>query len=151
VRELKNLSERLILRCRSARIGVENLPPEVLPGRRSPRPVTQAAAPPAVSVPEALFDRIVKDGESFWAAVYEPFLSRDLTRADLRELVRLGLEHTRGNYKLLTTSFNMRPEDYKRFMGFLRKYQCHLPFRRFRVVRTEVETEEEAEHAMSVN
>lgn len=139
VRELKNLSERLILRCRSGRIGLESLPSEVLPGRRSTRPSTQSGSQPTLSIPELLFDRIVKEGESFWAVVYEPFLARDLTRSDLREVVRLGLEHTRGNYKLLTSTFNMRQEDYKRFMGFLRKYQCHLPFRQFRVVRTDID------------
>ena len=27
----------------------------------------------------------------------------------------------------------MAPEDYKRFLNFLRKYQCHVPFQRFRM------------------
>ena len=138
VRELKNLAERLILRNRSGRIDVDLLPPEVLTSRRAAARAQQPAVP-QTSVAEALFDRIMQGGESFWAAVHEPFLARDLTRADLREVVRLGLEHTRGNYKLLTTTFNMPAEDYKRFIGFLRKYQCHLPFRRFRVVRSAAE------------
>jgi DNA-binding NtrC family response regulator len=138
VRELKNLAERLILRNRSGRIDVDLLPPEVLTSRRAAASAQQSAVP-QTSVAEALFDRIMRGGESFWAAVHEPFLARDLTRADLREVVRLGLEHTRGNYKLLTTTFNMPAEDYKRFIGFLRKYQCHLPFRRFRVVRSAAE------------
>ncbi len=49
----------------------------------------------------------------FWSEVYEPFMARDLTRADLRALIRLGLEHTRGNYKLLVNTFNMPAADYK--------------------------------------
>jgi hypothetical protein len=28
--------------------------------------------------------------------------------------------------------FNMPGDDYKRFLGFLRKYQCHMPFQQFR-------------------
>jgi hypothetical protein len=28
--------------------------------------------------------------------------------------------------------FNMPADDYKRFLGFLRKYQCHMPFQQFR-------------------
>ena len=28
--------------------------------------------------------------------------------------------------------FNMPPEDYKRFLGMLRNYQCHMPFQQFR-------------------
>jgi len=74
------------------------------------------------------------DGASFWTEVYEPFMARDLTRHEVRELIRLGLEHTRGNYKMLVTSFNMPPEDYKKFLNFLRKYQCHVPFQRFRMM-----------------
>jgi len=134
VRELKNVAERLILRERAGRIGVESLPHEILSTRRRiiAAPV---AVPQASSVGETLFDRIVKGRESFWSVVHEPFLSRDITRADLREVVRLGLEQTRGNYKLLTTTFNMLPDDYKRFISVLRKYQCHLPFRQFRVIQ----------------
>jgi hypothetical protein len=45
---------------------------------------------------------------------------------------RKGLERTSGNYKVLVELFNMRPEDYKRFLGFLRKYHCHMPFQQFR-------------------
>jgi hypothetical protein len=28
--------------------------------------------------------------------------------------------------------FNMPQDDYKRFLSFLRKHDCHLPFQRFR-------------------
>jgi hypothetical protein len=61
----------------------------------------------------------------------------------VRELVRLGLEHTRGNYKMLVTSFNMPNEDYKRFLNFLRKYECHVPFQRFRMMPARVQPHEE--------
>jgi hypothetical protein len=60
-------------------------------------------------------------------------MSRDLTRADLRKSVQVGLENTNGSYRLLTQLFNMPDEDYKRFLSFLRKHECHLPFQRFRV------------------
>ena len=52
--------------------------------------------------------------------------------------MRLGLEHTRGNYKLLVTTFNMPPEDYKKFLNFLRKYQCHVPFQGFRMAQAQL-------------
>ena len=77
---------------------------------------------------------MLKQGESFWAVVYPLFMSRDLTRADLRKIVQIGLENTNGNYRLLVQLFNMPDEDYKRFLSFLRKHDCHLPFQRFRVV-----------------
>ena len=85
------------------------------------------------AVAQALLDRILLRGESFWDVAYEPFMARDLTREDIRHLVRVGLEQTRGNYKALVQLFNMEPQDYKRFLNFLRKYGCHMPFQRFRM------------------
>ena len=92
------------------------------------------AEPTVAPAHQVLFQRLITDGASFWSEVYEPFMARDLTRHEVRELIRLGLEHTRGNYKMLVTSFNMPPEDYKKFLNFLRKYQCHVPFQRFRMM-----------------
>jgi hypothetical protein len=75
----------------------------------------------------------MRQGESFWSAVYEPFMARDITRDDLRRVVSAGLTETHGSYKILVRQFNMEPGDYKRFLNFLRKHQCHLPFHQFRV------------------
>ena len=44
----------------------------------------------------------------------------------------IDLERTSGNYKVMTELFNMPPQDYKRFLGFLRKYHCHMPFQAYR-------------------
>ena len=132
VRELRNVAERLILRCGTTRGDVDALARDLVRdgggSRNQPRPAKQ-------DVPQSqlLFDRIVAGGASFWSVAYEPFMARDLTRRDIRDLVRLGLEHTRGNYKLLVTTFNMAPEEYKKFLNFLRKYQCHVPFQAFRM------------------
>jgi hypothetical protein len=73
---------------------------------------------------------MIKQGESFWSAVYPIFMSRDLTRTDLRRIVQVGLETTNGNYRLLVQLFNMAPQDYKRFLSFLRKptVTCHSNF-----------------------
>jgi DNA-binding NtrC family response regulator len=133
VRELRNVAERLALRCREGRITLDMLPIEITRERRTPATSTTAA----VVIPsssQVILDRILNDGASFWSEVYEPFMARDLTRHDVRELIRLGLEHTRGNYKMLVAYFNMPPEDYKKFLNFLRKYQCHVPFQRFRMM-----------------
>jgi two-component system response regulator AtoC len=147
IRELKNVAERLVLRCRNGRITEEALPPEVWRSRVTAPSVEvrqEEAAPAGTLISEALFDRLLKDGDSFWSAVYEPFMARDLTRADVRELIRMGLEHTRGNYKLLVTGFNMPPEDYKRFLNFLRKYECHVPFQRFRMLTAPLSSRSDA-------
>ena len=136
VRELRNVAERLILRRADGRIDVEAVTREVGRGTASRRPARAVKADLPTS--QVLFDRILKDGASFWSVAYEPFMARDLTRRDIRDLVRLGLEHTRGNYKLLVTTFNMAPEEYKKFLNFLRKYQCHVPFQGFRMVQAQI-------------
>ncbi len=136
VRELKNVVERLVVRAKDGEIGRDDLPLEVL---RS-APVAQAAAaattPATRPAADMLFERMVNGGESFWSCVYAPFMARDLTRDDLRTVVRKGLERTSGNYKVMVELFNMPADDYKRFLGFLRKYQCHMPFQQFRSAAT---------------
>jgi transcriptional regulator with PAS, ATPase and Fis domain len=129
VRQLKNVAERLIVRAQHSRISLSDLPAEIT-GRRK----TIIAAPPPGerALIEDVFDRMVKHRESFWSAVYPAFMTRDLTRADLRFIITRGLEETAGSYKQLVSLLNMSPNDYKRFLNFLRKHECHVPFARFR-------------------
>jgi transcriptional regulator with GAF, ATPase, and Fis domain len=136
VRELKNVVERLALRTNGQAVRPSDLPSEIF--RPESRPDSLASAQGAAqsalpSVVDNLAARMLRQGESFWSAVYPVFMARDLTRDHLREIVRIGLENTNGNYRLLVQLFNMPDEDYKRFLGFLRKHNCHLPFQRFRV------------------
>ena len=51
---------------------------------------------------------------------------------NVRDLVRKGLEEARGNYKIVARMFNMEPRDYKRFLNFLRKHDCQVPFKEYR-------------------
>ncbi|MBP1635074.1 MAG: zraR 10 [Acidobacteria bacterium] len=130
VRELKNFVERLVLRARSGVITVADLPLEI-----SPPPMARPPGPGAAQVPaivDRMFDRMTRGHESFWTVVYEPFMSRDMTRDDLRAIVSRGLEQTRGSYRILVQLFNMPESDYKRFLNFLRKHDCQMPFQRFR-------------------
>ena len=140
VRELRNVAERLVLRSGQEQVDVDSLPQEIQRASVGRRAAARAGAhrDPVAPRHQVLYDRITTEGASFWSVAYEPFMARDLTRQEIRELVRLGLEHTRGNYKLLVTTFNMPPEDYKKFLNFLRKYQCHVPFQRFRMVPTKL-------------
>jgi len=127
VRQLRNLAERLVVRAHERVVTAADLPRDVL----SSGPCPVAPQPVARPVPEVLFDRMVREGETFWMAVYNPFMARDLTREDLRALVAHGLTLTRGSYKGLAQLFNV-PADYKRLLNFLRKYHCHLPIHEFR-------------------
>jgi DNA-binding NtrC family response regulator len=130
VRELKNFVERLVLRARSGIILPTDLPLEIAP----PPPVLPTAVPEPGHARgiDRMFERMIKGRESFWNVVYEPFMSRDMTRDDLRALVSRGLEQTRGSYRILVQLFNMPEADYKRFLNFLRKHDCQMPFQRFR-------------------
>jgi transcriptional regulator with PAS, ATPase and Fis domain len=133
VRELKNVAERLVVRSRAGQIEIGDLPGELLRTRSENTP---EPAPAVRRVADVLFDRLVIHRESFWAIVYAPFMSRDMTRDDLRALVRKGLEQTGGSYRVLTELFNMQPGDYKRFLNFLRKHHCHVAFQQFRTVQS---------------
>ena len=55
-----------------------------------------------------------------------------MPRANVRDLVHKGLEEARGNYKIVLRLFNMETSDYKRFLNFLRKHDCQLPFKEYR-------------------
>ena len=139
VRELKNVLERLVLRSNGQPIRPSDLPAEVFRSVRSARdsePPESASKVPSTA--EALAARMMEHGESFWAAVYPLFMARDMTRDDLRKIILIGLRHTNGNYRLLTQVFNMPEANYKRFLSFLRKHECHLPFQRFRVAQAQM-------------
>ena len=132
VRELKNVIERLVVRRRSGPIDEPDLPSEVLGASARQAAPVAAAGPRPRTRAEELYDRMVKDGESFWSAVHPLFTARDMTRDDMREIVSRGLTQTRGSYRLVLQLFNMPAEDYKAFLNFLRKHQCHMPFFKFR-------------------
>jgi hypothetical protein len=64
--------------------------------------------------------------------VYPLYMNREITRNNVRELVHKGLEQARGNYTIVLKLFNMESRDYKRFLNFLRKHDCQLPFKEYR-------------------
>jgi DNA-binding NtrC family response regulator len=121
VRELRNLVERLTVRKAGAQVTPEDLAP-MLANRPE---LSSVAAVSALTKADELFRRVVSNGESFWRAVHEPFMSRDITRDDLRLLIGRGLAHTHGNYKALVRLFNMDQRDYKKFLNFLHKHGCN--------------------------
>jgi DNA-binding NtrC family response regulator len=131
-RELRNVIERIALRA--AYVGslkMSDLPHEIAPAAAVIS--AKLAEQNPVSVADLLFEQMARRGESFWSAVYPMFMSRDLSREDLRAIVSRGLEESKGSYKLLVELFNMRLEDYKRFLNFLRKYDCQIAFQDYRV------------------
>ena len=136
IRELKNVVERLVLKHGGRGVRPTDLPSEIWPGPSQMKPAAAAVAavaPPNWRKPEELVTQMMSSGQSFWSTVYPLFMARDLTRDDVRRIVEIGLENSNGNYRVLVELFNMTSGDYKRFLSFLRKHDCHLPFQKFRV------------------
>ena len=105
-------------------------------------------------VADDLYDALVKQGASFWEHVYPMFLARDITRHDLRELVRRGLRESRGRYKSVLTLFGMPSGDYRRFMNFLAAHGCGVGVREFRdasVDLSDAESEMPARHSVAAD
>jgi transcriptional regulator with GAF, ATPase, and Fis domain len=129
VRELENAIERLVVTVQGPTIELEHLSSEIKVHENvALRPKRERRR----TVAEDLYKRMVEQRESFWTAVYPLFIDREITRANVREVVRKGLEEARGNYKIVARLFNMEPRDYKRFLNFLRKHNCQLPFKEYR-------------------
>ncbi len=131
VRELQNVLERLVVVGRGSVVQLADLPVELRANRRV---ATAPVLAPSVDVVEDLYGRLTRQRESFWTTVYPLYMQREITRAHVRDVVRKGLEEARGNYKIMVELFNMEAGDYKKFLNFLRKHQCQLPFKDYRQV-----------------
>ena len=128
VRELQNVVEQINWLSDQSTVQVEQLPQVVrtaadcmLPSRERRRQIA-----------DDLYQAIVNGGYSFWEHIYPLFIARDITRHDMRELVRRGLGVTRGSYRVLLRLFRMPASDYKRFLNFLAAHECRVDFREFR-------------------
>ena len=129
VRQLQNMIEQLTWMSAKDVVTVDDLPGAlrmpagagILPARERRRQVA-----------DDLYHGLVTGVYVFWDHTYPLFMNRDVTRHDLRELVRRGLATTCGNYRALVKLFRMPPKDYKRFLNFLAAHDCRVDFREFR-------------------
>jgi DNA-binding NtrC family response regulator len=69
---------------------------------------------------EELFERITLGQQTFWEAVYEPFMKRDLNRVQVKAVIKKGLASSEGSYQKLIDSIGLSRNEYQRFMDFLR-------------------------------
>jgi two-component system, NtrC family, response regulator AtoC len=129
VRQLVNVIERLVITGREHVATADDLPAEVrVQGSVGVRPKSERRR----TVADDLYKRLIEERESFWSCVYTLYMDREITRGTLREVIRKGLEESRGNYRIVARLFNLESRDYKRFLNFLRKHDCQLPFKEFR-------------------
>jgi|SRR5579862_1883476 len=128
VRQVENVVERLVVTGRREIIEVDDLSPELRAPGQNGRPGRERRR----TVADDLFQKLTTQRESFWNLVYPLYMNREITRGNVRDLVHKGLEEARGNYKIVLRLFNMESTDYKRFLNFLRKHDCQLPFKNYR-------------------
>ena len=128
VRQVENVVERLVVTGRREVVQLEDLPQEI----RNPAGPGRPGRERRRTVADELFKKLVDERETFWNLVYPLYMNREITRANVRDLVHKGLEEARGNYKIVLRLFNMESADYKRFLNFLRKHDCQLPFKEYR-------------------
>jgi DNA-binding NtrC family response regulator len=128
VRELQNVVEQAMWLSRGDLVELAQLPEIIRVPAQPIRPTRERR----VQIADELYAAVVNGGYSFWDHIYPLFLSRDITRHDMRELVRKGLSTTRGNYRQLLKLFGMANQDYKRFLNFLAAHDCGADFRAFR-------------------
>jgi len=128
VRELQNVVEQAAWQSGATEIGTEHLPAHILASESG---LVQARERRR-QVADDLFAALLTGGYSFWVDIHPLFLSRDITRHDIRELVRRGLQMTRGSYRGLMRVLGMEPQDYQRFHNFLTAHGCKVEYREFR-------------------
>jgi transcriptional regulator with PAS, ATPase and Fis domain len=130
VRELQNVMEQITALATSPDmpIDVTQLPLPVTTAPQTVRPARERRR----QLADELYQAVVEGGYSFWEHIHPMFLRRDITRHDIREMVRRGLSVTRGNYRGLLDLFRIPSSDYKRFVNFLATHDCRPDFREFR-------------------
>jgi transcriptional regulator with PAS, ATPase and Fis domain len=134
VRELQNVLEQLMWMRTGDVLGLDDLPAHIQPAAIvRARPSRERRRQTA----DDLFDALKGGRLQFWDDVYRLFMSRDLTRHDLRELVRRGLAASGGSYRGMLALFGIPSSDYKRVLNFLSSHACTVDYREFRTQRAE--------------
>jgi transcriptional regulator with GAF, ATPase, and Fis domain len=129
VRELQNVVEQMVSVARNAAIELSDLPPRI------------AASAQRAFVPrrerrrrlaDDLYQQLLSGSCGFWEDIRPLLLNRDMTRADLRQLIGLGLAASGGTYRGLLSRFGLPQQDYKRLLNFLAAHGCSVDCREFR-------------------
>jgi Nif-specific regulatory protein len=118
VRELQNAVERAFYSTRGAVITQVSF--------------LESSGSPASYDAENWFRDLTEGRQDFWRAVHDPYKRRDIPRERVVALVDYGLRTTRGNYKAMASKLQIRKDEYRRFMDFLRRNKCLLDFRPYR-------------------
>jgi transcriptional regulator with PAS, ATPase and Fis domain len=130
VREMQNLVEQLVWTTDRPTIEPEDLPSEIGGPHQVGRnePVHERRRLRA----DVLFDALAAGEFTFWGQIHPMFMNRDLTRDDLRHIIKRGLARTNGSYRGLLDVFGIDQHDYKRLLNFLTTHDCAVDHRAFK-------------------
>jgi transcriptional regulator with PAS, ATPase and Fis domain len=129
VRELQNVVEQLVSLVSGRSVEPADLPRTIVASHRDYKHVIHDRRR---SIAGDLYDGLTSGGMRFWDDIHTLFISRDITRADLRQLMRRGLAMSGGSYRGLLELFGMEQEDYKRLLNFLASHDCRVEAREFK-------------------
>jgi transcriptional regulator with PAS, ATPase and Fis domain len=78
---------------------------------------------PNAKINEALSE--IRKGKDFWEAVWQPFISRELNKDEVRQILKEG--YVKANFKLkqLSRDFFVKSNEFKKFIAILHKYDIH--------------------------
>ena len=127
IRELQNVIGSLAGSVRGRPVMPEDLPRAIL-GQSGRGPSFRERRR---TVADELYEGLTSGTLRFWEDVYPAFNRRDLTRADLRTLIRRGLATSAGSYRRLLPVFRIDRQDYKRLLNFLAAHDCVVDHRTF--------------------
>jgi hypothetical protein len=83
----------------------------------------EASLPAFEEAKNELSQRMIEGGATFWEVIHEPFLGRELSRSQVRDVISQGLLRARGSYRRMSVLFNVQPDQYQKFMDFLRHHR----------------------------
>lgn len=89
---------------------------------------TELGAVPLVDAKEYC-DRLCSGEVDFWTLVHSSFMDREINRTQVRAMIAEGLRRSLGSYKGMAERFGIQPDQYLKFMDFLRHHRLK-PMRR---------------------
>lgn len=97
-------------------------PPSVAPPTVTPPTASTLTQDPANDV-AGLLAKMLDDKQTFWEVIKEPFVARELNKAQVKEVLNQSWIKARCSYRKLVRMFNLPDSDYQKFMTFLRTHQ----------------------------
>ena len=129
VRELQNVVQEMAALASGERLDVEDLPAHIASIKSG---ALYSKRERRRRVADDLYEQLASGSCRFWDDIRPLLLNRDITRADLRQLIGLGLAASGGSYRGLLDRFGMGQGDYKRLLNFLAAHDCRVDQKEFR-------------------